>query len=375
MSNEKTLHIICHDVPWPADYGGVVDPFYKIKTLSELGIKVHLHCFLYARTQEAELNRYCEEVHYYKRKTGWKGISFSTPYIVNSRAVPALLENLLKDDHPVLMEGIHCTAFVKHLMKHGKRVFLRLLNVESVYYRQLYKYERNIFKKTYYLNESVALKKYEKRLPQGLPVFTLSQADAACYQKIFGLKSARFLPAFIPYHDISGMEGKGNYDLYHGNLSVAENEKAAIWLIKNVFSKISQPLVIAGKNPSRILADIVSKSSNISLVANPTDDEMNNLIRNAHINVLPSFNNTGIKLKLINALYNGRHCVVNPAGVSGSDLDAACHVGTNADAIASIITQLSYQPFAEEEIALRKKLLPAIFDNKANAEKLIQWIW
>ena len=24
---DKTLHIICHDVPWPADYGGVVDLF------------------------------------------------------------------------------------------------------------------------------------------------------------------------------------------------------------------------------------------------------------------------------------------------------------------------------------------------------------
>ena len=31
MSNEKKLHIICHDVPWPADYGGVVDLFYKLK--------------------------------------------------------------------------------------------------------------------------------------------------------------------------------------------------------------------------------------------------------------------------------------------------------------------------------------------------------
>ena len=35
MNNDKTLHIICHDVPWPADYGGVGGSFYKIKALHE----------------------------------------------------------------------------------------------------------------------------------------------------------------------------------------------------------------------------------------------------------------------------------------------------------------------------------------------------
>ncbi len=34
--------------------------------------------------------------------------------------------------------------------------------------------------------------------------------------------------------------GKGNYILYHGNLSVSENYNAALWLIENVFSKITQ---------------------------------------------------------------------------------------------------------------------------------------
>jgi hypothetical protein len=91
--------------------------------------------------------------------------------------------------------------------------------------------------------------------------------------------------------------------------------------------------------------------------------------------VLPSFNKTGIKLKLINALYNGRHCVVNGEAVEGSGLEDACHVGTTSQAIASIITQLYHHPFGEEEINLRKRLLGQIFNNKANARQLIQLIW
>ncbi len=66
---DKHLHIITHDVPYPADFGGVIDLFYKIKTLHELGIKIHLHCFTGKRTQQEELNKYCVSVKYYPRKT------------------------------------------------------------------------------------------------------------------------------------------------------------------------------------------------------------------------------------------------------------------------------------------------------------------
>jgi hypothetical protein len=119
----------------------------------------------------------------------------------------------------------------------------------------------------------------------------------------------------------------------------------------------------------------VAKKSNVKLIESPTDEKLDELIENAQIHVLPSLNRTGIKLKLINALYNGRHCVVNEAAVEGSGLDATCHIGVNAKAIASIIMQLYRQPFTEEEIALRKKILPAIFDNEKNARQLIQRIW
>ena len=39
---ENHLHIVTLDVPYPADYGGVVDLFYKLQSLHQLGIKIHL---------------------------------------------------------------------------------------------------------------------------------------------------------------------------------------------------------------------------------------------------------------------------------------------------------------------------------------------
>jgi hypothetical protein len=55
-------------VPWPVNFGGVVDLFYKIKTLHDLGISIHLHCFTKNRNEQNILERYCETVNYYPRK-------------------------------------------------------------------------------------------------------------------------------------------------------------------------------------------------------------------------------------------------------------------------------------------------------------------
>ena len=373
--SDRTLHIICHDVPWPADYGGVVDLFYKMKTLYDEGIKIKLHCFDYGRGKQNELNKYCEEVNYYERYGGLKAISVTQPYIVKSRANSLLLENLLKDEHPILMEGIHCTAFLTQLLETGRKIILRLHNVEFLYYSRLFQSERNLFRKLYFLNESMFLKQYERKLPNELPIVAVSGNDAIFYREQLDKMNTGYLPVFIPFSSVNGLEGIGTYCLYHGNLSVAENEKAALWLLNKVFSLAKIPFIIAGKDPTNRLLKKIEKNNNVQLVANPSDNELNDLIAKAQINVLPSFNNTGVKLKLINALYNGRHCVVNDDAVLGSGLEDACHIGSTSNAIASIITQLYHHPFGEEEINLRRRLLGQIFNNKQNAQRLIQLIW
>ena len=44
---KNKLHIISLDIPFPANYGGVIDIFYKLKSLSNLGVEIILHCFEY----------------------------------------------------------------------------------------------------------------------------------------------------------------------------------------------------------------------------------------------------------------------------------------------------------------------------------------
>lgn len=372
---DKYLHIVCLDVPYPADYGGVFDLFYKIKSLYSLGIKIYLHCFEYGRGKQEELNKYCQSVTYYKRKNFFKSFSFRLPFIVSSRINHSLLNNLLKDDYPVLLEGIHCTYFLYSGELKNRKIFVRLHNVEYEYYEELSKTTGNIFKKNYSLLESRLLKKYENEIANKCMFIAVGEKDKETYQQKFNAKNIKYLPVFLPFTNVTSETGSGNFCLYHGNLSVPENEKAVLWLMENVFNSLDIPFVIAGKNPSGHLKKLIHNNENFCIASNISNQEMDDLIRKAHVHVLPSFNKTGVKIKLLNALFNGRYVVTNQAAVEKSNLDSICEIADTATDFKKIIIALFQKSFTQSEIGKRKKILEDIYDNHANALKLTQWIW
>ena len=59
------LHIISFDIPYPANYGGAIDVFHKIRCLNAQGVKIILHCFEYGgRKSSPELEKICEKVYF-----------------------------------------------------------------------------------------------------------------------------------------------------------------------------------------------------------------------------------------------------------------------------------------------------------------------
>lgn len=365
----KKLHIVCLDVPYPADHGGMFDLFYKIVALHKTGTEIILHCFEYGKGEQDALKKYCSQVHYYKRRTGLKGFSFSLPYIVSSRINKQLFNRLQEDDLPILLEGTHTTYLAYKHMFPGRTVLFRLHNIEQVYYHHLFKSETNFAKKIYYRLESQLLIKYEREVFAKVScVLPVSEKDAGKISKQVGKDKVNYIPVFLPFQEVNTLPGIGEYCLYHGNLSVAENDKAVRWLVNNIDAN-SVKLIIAGKNPSVSLRRFL-KNKAISLVANPSDKEMNHLIQNAQINIVLSFNDTGIKLKLLNALFQGRHCIVNEAAIPGAEFETFCRVFSPAQQLNEIISNLKNNSFNREEMEARRKFLLTHFNNERNAEKL-----
>ncbi len=286
------------------------------------------------------------------------------------------MANLLKDDYPVLMEGIHCTWPFMDSRFAARKKFIRLHNVEYRYYQSLAKHTGNFFKKLFFYNESRLLRQYEKKVAARADgLWAVSQEDAGLYRDEFGASAAHFLPLFIPPWQVSSGEGMGSYCLYHGDLSINVNERMVMWLLRSVFNRLNLPLVIAGKNPSASLTRLAEKQTSTCLIANPGEADMADIISKAHINIIPSYSSTGIKIKLLNALYNGRHCLVNSATAAGSGMQQLCHIADTAEAMRQRIEQLYHQPFTLQEKEVRTAVLQQHFCNNTGAKRIVEWIW
>lgn len=369
MSLSK-LHIVSFDIPFPADYGGVMDVYHKIRHLHALGVNIHLHCFQYHRKPADELNALCETVSYYPRERSVKYLFSDEPFIVASRKNKALLNALIHDDAPVLFEGIHTSGFLTHELLRGKQSVVRTHNVEHEYYEHLAEAETNLFSKWYLRREAFKLRRNEPVLQQAHALAAISPKDSLYYQSIN--PNTVFIPPFHPEDVVEVQTGIGNYALYHGNLHIAENHLAAMYLLKHVFSKINYPLIIAGKNPRPELIRMAGSLAHVKLISSVSNDEMKKLIREAQIHVLPTFQATGIKLKLLHALYTGRHCLVNPKMVLGTGLESLCHQAETADEWIAWIEKLSQRTFSETELEKRKAILENDYSNRKAAIRLMQ---
>lgn len=375
---DRHLHIITHEFPWPADYGGRMDLFHKIVSLHKSGINVHLHSFSkapVAKENQELLSKYCVDINIYPRKIIPSPQDILLPYIVSSRKSHKLVQNLLKDEHPVLMEGIHCTSLMGSAFFQNRKLFLRAHNVEFIYYRQLAKWETSIFRKLYFMLESKLLKRYEKNISKDQKVFCVSELDQFEFHRCFGHSGTFFLPVFTGFKAEPPL-GKGNYALYQGNLSINENIRAVEFLIESVFNKeMNIPLVIAGRHPVSSLKQLIAGMPHIRLVEDPDEATMEKLLREAHVHVLPSMNQTGVKLKLLHALHAGRFILCNQACVKGSGLDLLCRTAEDPVEWKYCLEELFRLEFTSSMKEERIHGLKSVYDNERNAEKLIRWIY
>lgn len=365
----KKLNIVSFNVPYPPDFGGAIDVFYKLKSLSEAGVQIYLHTFEYGRGRSSELEKYCQKVFYYKRDLSFfKGIRL-TPYIVTSRKNKELIKNLNTSEAPVLFEGIHTTAPLKSKVFKPERTFVRMHNLEHDYYQGLFRTEPNILKKLFYWVESKKLKRYQKTLNSSDNILSISPSDQLYFEENLKTQST-FIPAFHPNEKVMHLKKKGYFALFHGDLSVWDNRKAAHFLA-GIFSKLDIPLIVAGRTEDKKLLEKIEAAKNLKFISLQNQEQLDDLLQRAHINIFWSSNASGIKIKLINALYNGRFCLVNKPVVEGSGLEDLCEVVDDEKSLVYKAIQLMDVEFSDEQYFHRKeKMTP--YNKEQNTNRLLK---
>jgi hypothetical protein len=365
MAN-KPLHIISFDNPYPPDYGGVIDVFYKLKSLHELGYAIHLHCFYDERNAVSEaLKAITESVHLYKKNRNPLFLFSAIPFGIKSRFHKSLIQNITAVEAPILFEGLQSTMLLHQMVCQNKK-YLRLHNLESNFYTGMYRSETNWVKKIMYYFEIGKYKNYEKQLSHFEHVFTLSVYENEMVKS--WADNVSYLPVFHGNALPKNLSEKGEYALYHGDLRLPDNKKSVQFLIQ-LFQKIPDyKLLIASSNGKDFVEQQLKNTTNIAFVTIENEQHLELLLAEAHINVLLSFQQSGTKLKLVNSLFKSRFCLINKNMVDDENLVQLCEMAnTEAEFIAKI-NELKNKPYLENES--RAKVLSQVLDDAKNAEKI-----
>ena len=368
--HRKVVHLVSFNVPYPPDYGGVMDVFYKISALNKQETGVILHCFCYGRSRSRSLERECLRVHYYKRELNLFYIFRKEPFIVLSRKNELLLKNLLIDNNPIIFEGLHTTHFLDHPALKDRVKMVRTHNIEHVYYRNLASNDSNPLRKVFYNMEAGKLERYETKLSKATCLLAISPGDTDYFKSKY--KNVLFVGPFHPSDGCQSVSGKGDYVLLHGDFSTAENNAAAVYILNEVAPHWKHKIVLAGKRPSHEIFRIASSLSKVQVIPSPSMKEMNQLITKAQICLLNASQPTGMKLKLINALCAGRHVIASNEVVTGTNLKSLCHIASSPDEWVSLTNRLMNEEFTADMIKARNTILHEVADNAVNAGLIVK---
>ena len=360
------IHVVSFQVPYPTNYGGAIDVFYKLKALHEEGYEIVLHTYMYGDCHEQPLlEQICAKVYYYPRKTGWCKQFSTLPYIVSTRNSQQLLKDLCKDDAPILFEGLHTCFFLGHPALANRKKIVRMHNVEHMYYRHLAQQAGWNWRTIYYVAESLRLRRFERQLRYADLICAITQADKQSIEKMVADKTVIHLPVFFDATFPSTTMPTETFVLYHGNLAVEENQRAVEYIFHHIAPNCPDvKFVVAGRN-----AHFKHVPNNVQIIDSPSDEQLDLLLRTARIHLMLTFQPTGIKLKLLNTLVRGNgHIIANHDMLYGHSFGQFCTRADNPEEIVNVISNLINNDLPTEDIKKRQTYLLKI--KKAGISRL-----
>lgn len=369
---DKHLHIVAHDVPLPSDSGILKELLFLIKALHAQGILLHVHCF--GNQNPESLVPFCHELHLYPKKQGHKGYTLTTPYAVSSRSDSSLVNRLEADRFPILFAGLKSVSpLLDASFCKDRKIVVRMLRNEQLHFWNLYSLCSWGIQKLFYAIESIRFGRLMKKISVGSIQFAVSPEYKGL--KTRSLNAYTVVDQLIEMPFLMPQSGTGNFCLYHGNLGKTENTYTANWLLKNVFNTLEVPFVIAGDNPSEELEEAAHEKMHTCLVSNPSEKELQDLIKKAQVNLLPSFVeqcNTGL---LYQSLALGRHVLTNTKGACGMGLDATSHVAESSAAFIEMTEALFNQPFDATAHEARASFLNGKYNNENGVNALMRMLY
>jgi glycosyltransferase involved in cell wall biosynthesis len=332
---------ICNKPPYPPHDGGSLASFNLITSLGRLGHEVTLltMCTPKHRLTEAEKNRLSEMVSLYIQDvdTSVHPVRFLTnllfsrlPYNAERFISPVFdkeLARLLKSSgfDIVQLEGLYLMPYAETIRHYtAARIVLRAHNVEHEVWSRISQNETSFLRKRYLALlarrlvhfETFFLNRYDLLVP-------ITARDRDEFNRMGNNKPVHVCPAALYVEHLAIPETLPSEPslFFLGSLDWKPNQEGLLWFVDQVFPVLRPrypelKFHIAGRNAPEWL---IKRIDNPGILFHGEIPDAGVFIRENGILVAPCFSGGGMRIKIIEAMANGKPVITTDMGAEGLD--------------------------------------------------------
>jgi len=327
--------------PFPLDHGHHLRTYHVLKALADV-YTVHFIGFTQDDSgfkHKPKLQEFCKSVDIFQLKyRGRRQLLLSVlnffsplPLIAQKYYDPAVANHIKKLIEAAEIDLVHFDLL--HLAQYRKELnglpsILVNHNVESLRVLRWSKVERNPLMKTFLRYQYRKLEKFEKSVCSKFNKCTVvSETDKESLAKLCGGGNFVIIPngVDIDYFQMSKANILPNTLVWAGSMSGAYNRDAAIYFLERIWPDIQIAIpevkvVFIGNSPPKILKKMASENSNVEYTGYVED--VRPYIAKSAIFIAPLRSGSGTKVKVLNAMSQGKLIITTSVGAEGIEAKA-----------------------------------------------------
>lgn len=339
------LTVVAVEIPYPANHGGRIDIWRRVKALRALGVDVQLifwskHSLGPATV--AMIQSHVTEFHRLRYPEGKRGALRrlwdlqAYPLEVTSRivrgqqwqqlhqAVAAFKPDVVMADH------VHCGVVAEALSQSLLvPMIVRSHNIEHLHYRDMLAAAPNLKSKVRRFFSQNHFERFETGILQRcLAFYDISSVDLQFWRDR-GFRNGHLLPPLIELPELpadhaaslADSADQSPYDVvFLGNLRTENNVTGVQWFLDRVLpllraQKPDVRVLIAGSEPVDWIADACDRAANVTLLPDPPNALA--VYRSGRVCIDPVAVGRGVSMKSLDMLAAGRPIVSFGKGTSG----------------------------------------------------------
>ncbi|QNK55275.1 glycosyltransferase family 4 protein [Paenibacillus sp. PAMC21692] len=350
--------VVCSDFPYPADHGGRVDTWGRIRALAGLGWGIDLLVCGKHEPAGSDLRAaraWVNDIKLCDRKSSPLDILMPEPLQVRSRN--ALRTVPIDGDYDyVLLEGDYVYPVLDNPGIRAEQAILRVHNDESAYFKSLARSTGQILHKLYYAMESLKFAGLQKKLQKRVTKYLfISSKEYDSFVTRHPQAESLFLPPPLTRESFARSRFDTKHVVFIGSLFMPNNREAIRWYLDQVHPKLldipGYRFVIAG-NSRGMGVEWLNSQRLEGVYVHDTPANLDEIYAKGYLFVNPMRNGAGVKLKTIEAIQNGLPVVSTTVGSEGTGLRNGLHIRVEDEpaAFCRAVRELLSEPAAADSL-------------------------